>query len=173
MAHRFAQELNCTPWEGLLRAVRIAAGKVSYIQWVLAQALDDRELEGRLERRDVVGEGDVGPARLLVDPDTGEPLGVGHGGFRDRSWWVLKEELWVTNLARFSKMAIDAGVAEALVKLQQDEVAAIAQVLTRTLGELGLDETQTARARGIMRRELLALESSGQAVIEGVGEWRE
>lgn len=47
MAHAFAQQLNVSPWEALLMAVRIAAGKVAYIESVLASANSDLELEGR------------------------------------------------------------------------------------------------------------------------------
>ena len=48
VAHAFARELDCSPWEGLLRAVRVAAGKVVYAEWVLGEAAHDRELEGRV-----------------------------------------------------------------------------------------------------------------------------
>lgn len=47
MAHAFAQQLNVSPWEALLMAVRIAAGKVAYIESVLDSANSDLELEGR------------------------------------------------------------------------------------------------------------------------------
>jgi hypothetical protein len=162
MAHRFAQELDVTPWEGLLKAVRIAAGKVAYTEWVIGQAKDDLELEDRFGRSD---------DGLLVHPDTGEPLGVGQ--VRRLGWWVSKNELWVDRLARYSKAAIDAGVAEALVRAEQQHAEQVAGVLNAVLAALegDLSEDQVARARGIMRRELLALadtESGGTGqVIEG------
>lgn len=156
MAHRFAAEYDCSPWEGLLKAIRIAAGKVAYTQWVLEHAQDDLELEGRFARDD----SGVG---LLVHPDTGEPLGAGR--LRDLSWWVTKNELWVDRLARYSKAAIDAGVAERLVEIEQLHAHEIARVLNGVLsaleGEVGMDELTMLRIRGVMRRELLAIDAEG------------
>src|SRR4029079_3451274 len=63
MGHAFAAQLNVSPWDALLLAVRIAAGKVAYTEKVLSEAADDRELDGRWAR-DENG--------ILVDPTTGE-----------------------------------------------------------------------------------------------------
>lgn len=151
MAHRFALEYDISPWEGLLKAVRIAAGKVAYTEWVLSQATDDLELEGRFGRDD---------SGILLHPDTGEPLGAGQ--LRDLSWWVGKNELWVDRLARYSKAAIDAGVAERLVQIEQAHATQVAAVLNGVLGSLesdGVDEGTLLLLRGAMRRELLALDA--------------
>jgi hypothetical protein len=156
LAHAFARELDCDPWEGLLRAVRIAAGKVGYSEWVLSQAQSDLELEGRVVRPEG-SEG--GRAGLLVHPDTGEPLGVGE--FRDRSFWVAQSTLWVDRLARYSKMAVDAGVAERLVQAVEVEGQQLGRVLTAALdaleGQVSEDVLGEVRAR--MRRELLQIEA--------------
>lgn len=151
MAHAFARELDCSPWEALLRAVRIAAGKVAYCEWVLSQATNDLELEGRFGRSEEGG--------LLLHPDTGDPLGGGQ--LRDLSWWVQKSELWTDRLARYGKMAIDAGVAERLVQQVEVEGQAVGRVLSSALGELEgeVSEELLARVRGVMRRELLQLEA--------------
>lgn len=159
MAHKFAEELDVTPWEGLLKSVRIAAGKAAYTEWVISQAKDDLELEDRFGRSD---------DGLLIHPDTGEPLGVGQ--FKRLGWWVQKNELWVDRLARYSKMAIDAGVAEALVQVERQHAEQVAGVLNAVLLalEADLDESVLARARAVMRRELLALDGSGSgSVIDG------
>lgn len=65
---------------------------------------------------------------------------------------------------RVAKMAIDAGVAEALVRQLEYEATAYAGALMNTLTALGLDPEIMERARGIMRRELLALDNG---VVEG------
>lgn len=161
MAHQFAQEYKCSPWEGLLKAVRIAAGKVMYTEWVLSQATDDLELEGRF------GQDDSG---ILVHPDTGAPLGAGQ--LRNLSWWVIKNELWVDRLAKYSKAAIDAGVAERLVEIERTHAEHVAQVLNGVLsaieGETNVDDGTLSRIRLIMRKQLLALdELPGQRVMEG------
>lgn len=159
MAHRFAAELRCSPWEGLLRAVRIAAGKVAYIEWVLSQATDDLELEGRF------GRGEDG---ILLHPDTGEMLGAGQ--LRNLSWWVTKGELWVDRLARYSKAAIDAGVAERLVEIERAHAEQVAQVLNgviAALEEQGTDDATLTSVRSAMRAQLLALDTAESSVVDG------
>lgn len=162
MAHAFAQQLNVNPWDALLMAVRIAAGKVAYIEYVLGTAHDDLELEGRAVRS-----GDDG---LLVHPDTGEPLGVGQ--YRDLSWWVEKGELWHDRLARCAKMAVDAGIAAWQVEKVEQEAQAIARVLNAVIDGLEgkISDEQAAEMRALMRRELLRLDEEQEMsqALEGV-----
>lgn len=73
-------------------------------------------------------------------------------------------------LARVAKMAIDAGIAARLVAQVEADGAAIAGLLVSTLGELGLPDEEVDRARGILRRKLLELDS---ATIESTGTWSE
>lgn len=162
MGHAFAAQLNVSPWDALLLAVRIAAGKVAYTEKVLSEAADDRELDGRWAR-DENG--------ILVDPTSGEPLGV--GAFRDRSWWVAKNEYWTRELAKVAKMAIDAGVAERLVEAQVLQVQLIARPLEKALTALGLSAEQETVARLAMRQELVAIETEqanqGGLTLDGTG----
>jgi hypothetical protein len=150
VAMAFAGELDCSPWEALLKAVRIAAKRVAYTDWVLSQASHDLELEGRIVR---------GEDGVLQHPDTQEPLGV--GAFRDLSWWVAQNTLWVDRLARYGKMCIDAGVAERLVQQVEVEGAMLGRVLTAALGEIEgqVDEEAMSKIRSAMRRELLQIEA--------------
>lgn len=165
MAHRFAVELEVSPWEGLLKAVRIAAGRVAYIEWVLSQAKDDLELEDRFATR-VVGEGESGAGQtILLHPDTGEPLGVGE--FRRLGWWVQQGELWTDRLAKYSKAAIDAGVAEQIVQAQRLQVSLMARPVNAALSALGLTPEQEQIARAAMRRELQAIEAERTGIVEG------
>lgn len=171
VGHGFAEELNVNPWEALLMAVRIAAGKVAYIESVLATASSDLELEGRAV---VVDSGSVTDAsggaqsaqmqlqsRLLLHPDTGEPLGM--GGYRDLSFWVTKSELWHDRLAKTAKMAVDAGVAAWQVQQVEQEAASIARVLNAVVENLAeedhLSEDVITRVRARMRTELLRIDA--------------
>jgi hypothetical protein len=172
-AHAFARELDINPWDALLMAVRIAAGKVAYIETVLGQASSDLELEGRAVRY----EGDADSPALLVHPDTGEPLGV--GAYRDRSWWVAKGEYWHAQLARTAKMAVDAGVAVYQVKAIEAQAQAIATVLNGMLesaAEDGLDDSMISRLRAYARKELLRLEADERKSLgasEGQEGWQD
>ena len=161
MAHKFAVELEVSPWEGLLKAVRIAAGRVAYIEWVLSQAKDDLELEDRFGTR--VDDGSGGT--ILLHPDTGEPLGVGE--FRRLGWWVQQGELWTDRLAKYSKAAIDAGVAEQVVQAQRLQVTLMARPVNAALAALGLTPEQEQIARTAMRRELQAIEAERTGIIDG------
>lgn len=83
---------------------------------------------------------------------------------------VLESERANERLAKYAKMALDAGVAEQLVTQYQLAGAAIAGPFIRVieaLTELGLDDDTLLKVRATMRHELLALE--GQ-VIEGESE---
>lgn len=126
MAHGFAVALDVTPWQALLTAVKIAAGRVAFIEAKLGQAVNDTDFE---------------------------PSG-------DLAWWVRQSELWHDRMAKVAKMAIDAGVAERLVKQVELEAELMLKATQLTFSELGLDEMTRERALGIMSRHLLELESA-------------
>jgi len=144
MAHQFAQEYDLSPWEALLYVIRITAGKVRYAEQVLAMARDDRELEGKA---------------------TGEPLGVVNGGAndgaiaegRDLRWWVEISERERVMLAKVSKAAIDAGVAQLLVEQELGAGRLMADTMIKTYRALeasGMPGEWLEVAREIMQREL-------------------
>lgn len=164
MAHGFAQQLDINPWDALLLSVRIAAGKVAYIESVLGSANSDLELEGRVERMK------DGELSILVHPDTGEPLGV--GAYRNLAWWVEKGEFWHDRLTRCAKMAVDAGIAAWQVERVEAEAASIARVLNAVIDGLDgeITDDQAMKMRALMRSELLKIddENNMNRVIEGV-----
>lgn len=147
LAHAFAKPLDLTPWEGLLLAVRIAAGRVAFCESKLAGAYSDRQLEPP-ETGASEGEGDFGRAGR-----------TGEGG--DNLYhWVKQAEQWHDKLARVSKLAIDAGVAERLVRQVELEAASMIQAANAGLDAAGI----TGQARDVvlkaMAGKLLELESS-------------
>lgn len=147
MAHKFAEELDVSPWEALLMVIRITAGRVRYCEAVLASAVDDREIEGR-----------IGEA---------EPTGVAEDGTlttgRDLRWWVDTSERERDRLARVSKAAIDAGVAQLLIEKELRAGEELAGTFVKTLTAMedaGMPAEALEIARVVMRKELqLALES--------------
>lgn len=126
MAHGFAKALDVTPWQALLTAVKIAAGRVAFIEAKLGTAHRDEDL---------MPEGEL-------------------------AWWVRQGEMWHDRMAKVAKMAIDAGVAERLVKQVELEAELMLKATQMTFAELEMDEMTRERALGIMSRHLLALESA-------------
>lgn len=125
MAHGFAKAFDVSPWEALLTAVKIAAGRVKYIEWKIGTAIDDSQL---------MGDGDL-------------------------AWWVRQGELWHDRMAKTAKMAIDAGVAERMIRQVEAEAELMLEATQRTMAELGMDDMQKERALAIMSKHLLELES--------------
>lgn len=140
VGHAFARALDVTPWEGLLTAVRIAAGRVAFIEAKLAGAQVDRQLEPAV--KDSISE-----AGRTQDQQGS-----------NMHYWVKQAEYWVDRLAKLSKLAIDAGVAERLVRQVELEAQLMLRATNLTLDELGLDEETRQRVLVTMSRHLLELE---------------
>ena len=74
--------------------------------------------------------------------------------------WLKESRLERTLLARTAKAAVDAGVAERLVRQVELEGRLVAEVLGRTLDALELTAEQRQTAFAVAHRELLQLESA-------------
>lgn len=126
MAHLIARELNISPWEALLLAVRRAATHAFFYESKLAN----------------LPEG---------DDDAIRPGGAAYD-------WVLGAERSNQAMARYSKMAIDAGVAAMMVNQARSEGETIARVLNQALGAVELTAGQELAIRQALRDALLELE---------------
>jgi hypothetical protein len=73
--------------------------------------------------------------------------------------WVRAAERVNDKLARYSKMAVDAGVAQLMVQRARAEGEDIARVLNTAIGEAMLDEATEARLRAALRVALTAMDS--------------
>jgi hypothetical protein len=129
-----ARELQVSPWDALLLGVRLAAGRVAWVDQELRQA--------------------------VAANDGNESVSAVRG-------WLKESRLERTLLARTAKAAIDAGVAERLVRQVELEGKLVAEVLGRTLDALELTAEQRQVAFATAHRELLALESADGGVIDG------
>lgn len=141
MAHAFARALDVTPWEGLLHAVKIAAGRVAFIEQKIGEATEDRQLEP--------------PEKNCISEAGRTQDQQGTNLF----YWVKQAELWHDKLAKVSALAIQQGVAERFVRQLELEAQLMLRATNRTLEELGLDDDERQRALVIMSRNLLALEA--------------
>lgn len=121
-----ARELDVSPWEALLKATRLAAGRVAWVDLQLDEA---------------------------TRASDGEPSAP---AVRN---WLKESRLERTLLARTAKAAIDAGVAERLVRQVELEGRLVAEVLGRTLDALELTAEQRQVAFATAHRELLQLEA--------------
>ena len=79
--------------------------------------------------------------------------------------WVRAAERVNDKLARYAKMAVDAGVAQMLVQQAKSDGALIAQVLNRALGDAELGEEAEMKMRAALRRALMEL--GPQTSVEG------
>lgn len=140
VGHAFARQLDISPWEGLLVAVKIAAGRVAFIEGKLATATEDRQLEPPLKES-------ISEAGRTHD----------HQG-TNLHHWVKQAEYWTDRLAKVSRLAIDAGVAERVVRQLELEAQLMLRATNLTLDELGLGDEERSRALVIMSRNLLKLE---------------
>jgi hypothetical protein len=127
--------LDIEPQDALLSCVQRTAGI----------ALFCRQQVDALEHPDLVAKGSHGPPELNV--------------------WVRAEAEATERLARFSKMALDAGVAERRVRLAERTAQLIAQALEETLQELDLPAAHRARLARTFGTRLMVLEAGD--VVEG------
>lgn len=133
-----AQELNVSPWEALLKSVRLSAGRV---QWV------DVQLREATLRND----GDESAAEVRM--------------------WLKESREERRHMAQVSKAAIDAGVAERLVRNVELEGKVVAEVIGRTLDALDLAPELRVKAFEVAHTQLLVLEAPSGAAVEVQGTW--
>lgn len=138
-----AAELDVTPWEALLKSVRLAAGRSAWV---------DEQLRIAVKESTTGANDGEEPA---VDPRV--------------RFWLPESRKERTLLARFAKAAIDAGVAERQVRNAELEGQIIAQVIGRVIDRLELNAEQRVHAFDVAHHELAALETpdAGATTVEG------
>jgi len=123
-----ARELDVSPWDALLLAVRRAAGRVAWVDEQLREAT----------RAD---DGDVSGSRAVQR-------------------WLGESRKERALLARTAKAAVDAGVAERLVRHVELEGQLVARVVGAVLDRLDLDPDARVLAFQAAQEELLQLEAA-------------
>lgn len=145
MAIEVADQLNVSPWDALLLEVRRSAGRCAWLDARLAAVVrrDD-------ERREV--------ERVLDDRDAGQE---DDGGLPRGAGSLLKESRNERrHLAVVAKAAIDAGVAERLVRQVELEGQLVAAAIVAGLDALALEPEQRARALAAAHTRLNELEAA-------------
>lgn len=151
VGHKFGQALDVTPWQGLLWAVKIAAGKVAFIEAKLGEARSDEQFKP--------------PREQDTTPTSADAMTVVYGE-ENLNWWVKQSELWHDKLTRVSKLAIDAGVAERLVRQLELEAQLMLKATNRMLDDLGLEGEVREKALISMSSHLLDVEAEEGELVE-------
>lgn len=77
--------------------------------------------------------------------------------------WIEVRQVAVAQLAKYSKMALDAGVAERQVQLAERYGEMLAELIGGILGELKLTKAQKQKAPEIVGRHLRLIEGDAKA----------
>lgn len=131
-----ARELNITPWEALLKNVRLAAGRVAWV---------DSQLDEAVRRND----GDMSKPEIVK--------------------WLKESRLERSLMAKMAKAAIDAGVAERLVRQVELEGELVAAAVVAALDKLELTAEQRTLALEAAHAQLLTADGDQSVTIHGHG----
>lgn len=141
--------VDVEPHEALLQCIRITAGEVMYCNEQIALLRPDEAIGHPTEiikRTGTTGEdGDVDVE------ETREKVPM-------MNIWIRARAVSIDRLAKYSKMALDAGVNERRVQVAEGMAGALAPILRDIFTDLKLTPAQQKKAPEILRRHLLALE---------------
>lgn len=146
------------PWDALLWCVKICAGEVAYCTWKI-EALDEAEAIIK-DREDTQQSGGKEGSYTRVVTTTKANLHI----------WIDTRQRSMDRLAKYAKMALDAGVAERQIQLAETAGDHLALGLQKLFDQLGLTAKQEELAPTLVRSFLLELEqttSPAQAILEG------
>lgn len=147
--------VDVEPHEALLQCIRITAGEVMYCQQRIAE----------LQPEEAVGH----PTEIIRrQGSTGENGRVDVEEVREKvpmmNIWIRARAASIDRLAKYSKMALDAGVNERRVRMAEGMASELAPIIKAIFDELELTERQREIAPAILKRNLLALEGEAMAV---------
>jgi len=142
------REVDISPGEGLLLCVRIAAGEVGYCTQRIADLTAGEEYE----------ELEFEKTTRFINKDGDESGGIDETQVKEKQLniWIRVRQAGLDRLAKFSKMALDAGVAERQVRIAEQQGALIAEILKGVLLDLGID-LEASKTRQVVRRHLMAV----------------
>ena len=137
------------PADALLWCVAITAGEVRYLT-TKVQELSEDELLGRpLTTTHEKGYTEKGSKDLRTATRAPSELHI----------LVRERQRAVDRLSKYSKMAMDAGVAERQIQLAENQAGMLAGLLERVFGGISLTAKQRAALEPVLERELMLLET--------------
>lgn len=149
MAVVMGAEVDIEPHEALMLCVRIAAGEVAYCTRKIAE-LTHEEATGH-------------PVTRTVSEFTGDDGQVyeteqtKHAPIELNIWIRVRQEA-LDRLAKFAKMALDAGVEERKVRMAEQWGERLARLLAGILEDLNLTPKQKKIAPDVIQGHLLSME---------------
>lgn len=159
-ARHLAVELDVEPHDALLWCVRVAAGEVRFY----TQKISELEEAALIVQSSTTKTKTLMVGREEDVPDSGEALAVEELERTDSTAahlhiWVEGRAQAVDRLARYSKMALDAGVEERRVRIVEQLGSELGDAFATVFAELKLTADQQKRAPAIVHRTLYALEA--------------
>jgi hypothetical protein len=148
--------LEVDPMDAMLWCVRIAAGEVAYTTMKVEQ-LEEPEAVGRLQ---------TSSTHEATGGDKMESWVENTAGLPELHIWIRARREALDRLAKFSKMALDAGIAERQVALAESAGDELALAIREILDGLSLTVDQEKIAPQIVRSALVKLEQKPIAEIE-------
>lgn len=145
-AAALGEELDVEPHEALLQCVHAAAGEVAFFTAKV------RELEQDV----VVVEHER--VRTWTGGESGGGVETTTSTQAELNIWLRARQEALDRLAKFSKMALDAGVAERQVRIVEQWAQQLGDAIAAILDKLELSAEQKRLAPAVVRGELLALE---------------
>lgn len=144
--------LDVDPMDALLWCVRITAGEVAYSTKKVQDLTPDQEIVR--PEIEVSREGGALFAGASEEKTQGP---------EELNLWIKVRQASVERLAKFSKMALDAGVAERAVKLAEGAGESLAVAIRSILVGLDLSYEQEQKAPELVRTALEMLEGPNAA----------
>lgn len=141
--------IDISPHEALLTCVRIAAGEVSYCTSRIQELHTGDYVDHPTSFREESGTG--GEKGMFTKDVTvkGPPA---------MNIWIETRHEAMDRLARYAKMALEAGVEERRISMAEDLGRMLVPMFKAIFDQLGLTPAQAKRAPDILRAELLTFE---------------
>lgn len=148
--------IDVDPMEALLWCVRITAGEVAYATQKVHELTEEDVIVNPQQTVEREGGGpQVASEEVTTMPD-------------ELNLWIKVRHQATERLAKFSKMALDAGVAERSVRLAEGAGDQLATAISSILVGLQLTHEQEMRAPALVRQALETLEGvnpTGRALL--------
>lgn len=139
LAELLGDPADVDPGEALLYCVALASQELKWIRTRLGHVTE--------------------PTHLTPVGNLGGPQKGWVGMQEEFDIWVQAQQAAVERLARYSKMALDAGVAERMVSLAEKMGEFIAPLIGGVVAELQLTPAQQEKLPAIVERNMLQLEA--------------